>query len=40
VLALAANGESEQAQREAESFLRDYPAGAFTQRVKAAGAQR
>lgn len=36
VLALAADGESEQARREAESFLRDYPAGAFTHRVKAA----
>jgi hypothetical protein len=36
VLALADDGESEQARKEAASFVRDYPSGAFTARVKAA----
>jgi hypothetical protein len=36
VLALADKGESEQARKEAASFARDYPSGAFTARVKAA----
>ena len=34
VLELAAKGDHEQAQREAAAFLRDYPKGTFSERVR------